>query len=115
MYRATDLSRLTGIGWKYNSKDEMYVYQFTVSRYKSTPTIIGKITVDANTKDVAQDVYNVSSGLPYVPFYWNYYGAPAVAPILDKINKKFLAEFKKWGIKEKKNGNNCNKRKMPKL
>ena len=85
---------------RYYDSEERFVYNFIVLKYEKMIALRGRIIAYTDTKEIKIDVMN-NNYASYRPFYnvecGNY------EPIMEKINKNILEEFKKLGIVEYKN------------
>lgn len=79
---------------------KIYSYKFPIMQYEDIVTLYGEITVFTDSKIVKLAVYN-GIGDIYTRFY-NDEECGNADPILDWINQRFLHEFKKINITEKK-------------
>jgi len=86
---------------KKDGHDGFYTYRFPVHKYKKYTTLECKLILIEGETSIKIDVYD-ESGAFYNPFYFVEYGD--YGDIVYSINKKILAEFRKLGIKEDKNG-----------
>ena len=85
---------------KYYEPEERYVYNFVISKYGKSIVLCGRIIAYTDTKEIKIDVITHNYAT-YAPFYDTEFGN--YEPIMDKINKNILKEFKKLGIIEYKN------------
>ena len=85
---------------RYYEPEERYVYNFVISKYGKSTVLCGRIIAYTDTKEIKIDViaHNYTA---YAPFYDTEFGN--YEPIMKKINKTILEEFKKLGIIEYKN------------
>ena len=91
--------RLLDLGFRrYCDSEERYVYNFVISKYGKSIVLCGRIIAYTDTKEIKIDVmtHNYTT---YAPFYDVEYGN--YEPIMKKINKNILEEFKKLGIIKK--------------
>lgn len=89
---------LLDLGFKYDSDDDKYVYNFSVLRYDKTTVLRCKVTAHTDTNEIQIDVMD-NNFTPYAPFYSVEYGNYDV--ILNKINKAILNEFSRLKITKK--------------
>ena len=82
----------------YYEPEERYVHNFVISKYSKSIVLCGRIIAYTDTKEIKIDVmtHNYTT---YAPFYDVEYGN--YEPIMKKINKNILEEFKKLGIIKK--------------
>ena len=83
---------------RYYDSEERYIYNFIVLKYEKMIALRGRIIAYTDTKEIKIDVMD-NNYASYRPFYnvtcGNY------EPIMEKINKNILEEFKKLGIIKK--------------
>lgn len=89
---------LIDLGFKYDSNEEKYVYNFPVLKYEKMTVLRGRITAYTDTNDIRIDVMD-NNFTPYASFYNIECGNYDV--ILNKINKAILNEFSKLNITKK--------------
>lgn len=89
---------LIDLGFKYDSNEEKYVYNFSVLRHEKITVLKGRITAYTDTNEVQIDLMD-NNFTPYAPFYNIECGNYDV--ILNKINKAILNEFSKLKITKK--------------
>lgn len=87
---------LLELGFKYDSDEDKYIYNFSVLRCK--------VTVYTDTNEIQIDVTDNNSML-YAPFYNIECGNYDV--VLNKINKAILNEFSKLKITKKNTKKGC--------
>lgn len=84
---------------KYYDSEGTYIYNFHILEYDNMVALIGRILAYTDDNEIKIDVMDNNYVL-YRPFYnletGNY------KPIMDKINKSILKEFKKLGIVKQK-------------
>lgn len=89
--------------------DENYDYSYCFSVYETqgVPIIYCKLNVDS--EGYVNIFVHTERGEIYKPFYGTKYGN--YDPIIEKINKKILAEFRKLGIEKKENSDEDERKK----
>ncbi len=95
---------LLELGFKYDSDEDKYIYNFSVLRYDKTTVLRCKVTVYTDTNEIQIDVTDNNSML-YAPFYNIECGNYDV--VLNKINKAILNEFSKLKITKKNTKKGC--------
>lgn len=81
---------------KHCEDGDVYYYTFPII----ASVLIGKITIYPPCKNIKCDVYDICNNTLYAPYYYIEYGI--YNTLLTKIDKAFLSEFKKLGVKERK-------------
>lgn len=97
--------RLIKLGFRRNElpDGDIWRYYFTVYRYKNKICVIeGVVTVKLPDGKVSLDMN--SGGAIFTPFYNSEYGN--YEPLMEIVNKNFLRELKRLGIKEVKEKEN---------
>ncbi|MFG6322643.1 MAG: hypothetical protein K1W41_14530 [Lachnospiraceae bacterium] len=89
---------LLDLGFKYDSDEDKYTYNFSALKYEKTTVLRGIITAYTNTDKIKIDVKD-NNFIPYAPFYNIECGNYDV--ILNKINKAILNEFSKFKISKR--------------
>lgn len=96
-------NKLAKIGFRFSIIEESYIYKFVIKRWNKYPVVFGRIKVNEFTGEVKVDVLR-ENGEFYTPFYSNKYGTYN-PHLMNYINKRIDAEFKKLKIKFKKENN----------
>lgn len=97
-YKISDNSArsLLDLGFKYDTEEKKYLYNFAVMKHEGITVLRGRITAYTATKKIQIDVTDNNYNIPYAPLYSIECGNYDV--ILNKINKAILNEFSKLKI-----------------
>lgn len=86
----------------FDTEETIYNYCFPIIKYKKTTILEGIVCINISDGSILLYVRDLQNNSDYNPFYGAAYGN--YKPILEKINKSFIKEFKKLGIEEDNDG-----------
>lgn len=94
------------IGFRYDAKLDEYIYEFPVYLYKGKPSIVCKLGINDDTKEIFYNICD-TMGRVYHSYYVRDYGKSKVVSIIDRNLKRQLNKLGAKEIKEKlKRGKN---------
>lgn len=99
-----DKSKLLQHNYRYNKyisdyETKYFSYKFPALQYHNCTTVEGEIVINMETGIVRLNAYNHGTRISYPPFYKEVCTS-VYEPIMRKINRTFINEFKRVGITE---------------
>ena len=97
-YKISDNSArsLLDLGFKYDTEEDKYVYNFAVMKHEGITVLSGRITAYTATKKIQIDVTDNDYNIPWVPL--NSIECGNYDVVLNRINKAILNELSKLKI-----------------